>query len=536
MEQQPAAKEREEARSASDSLAPSGSAVVPLGVRFRKWKGEQDERKPMNNKQMRHDSIDDFDGGCCIVQHPWLFPSAAKKREEAWGSDVLYVGLRLRNDESEQRARDVSLPAAGCEKRQRMPQDSIDHFDGGRAFVQDPRRCPCCNGCYAVASCFITCHADGNIPVTRSHQITRATAIIQEVQTGQAAPFKNQLDYDASSTSVTSMCFHCYGEKFKGSKLHYVKNTCGGHSKLSAEWFNLRKRFYGRGAGVENKLVKHLFKQALAENPESELRLSDAYIVLCQQPLLATGADFHIVLGGGIMIIYSDPNCGTAPIQSKHWLRCSKKAGQHLAGGTCQRGKWHCPKTKCLQRWNWASGGSKRVLLIPDSDDMTKLRKVVIGRVSPAQEHTITLLKGAQLVLHAFHKGSNRKVALGKQAVINGIKILNQRAGKRILSSLEHITLKSANRQEIKRKGLIAYCEDSALSLSEPGQWYKALEVPSHTPELNDEDRQNLLDALCCFYDFSGSKPSSSGELRDAWDRAQSMQDACRRIYWPSWD
>ena len=64
----------------------------------------------------------------------------------------------------------------------------------------------------------------------------------------------------------------------------------------------------------------------------------------------------------------------------------------------------------------------------------------------------------------------------------------------------------------------------------------QALEVPSHTPELNDEDRQNLLDALSCFYDFSGSKPSSSGELRDAWDRAQSMQDECRKIYWPSLD
>ena len=47
------------------------------------------------------------------------------------------------------------------------------------------------------------------------------------------------------------------------------------------------------------------------------------------------------------------------------------------------------------------------------------------------------------------------------------------------------------------------------------------------------DHRAHLLDVLCCFYDFSGNKPSNTGELRDAWIRAQEKQNEYCRIYWP---
>ena len=90
---------------------------------------------------------------------------------------------------------------------------------------------------------------------------------------------------------------------------------------------------------------------------------------------------------------------------------------------------------------------------------------------------------------------------------------MNDASENRILKSLKHINIKSATTEQIEARGLAAYCEDIALSLKFPGSTYKALSVHADTEVLSDEDRQNLFDVLCCFYDFSQNKPNSKGEL-----------------------
>ena len=67
-----------------------------------------------------------------------------------------------------------------------------------------------------------------------------------------------------------------------------------------------------------------------------------------------------------------------------------------------------------------------------------------------------------------------------------------------------------------------------------PGSVYNALAVPASTPVITDIDRQAILDVLCCFYDFSGNKPSSNCDLKDAWERAQETPDEMRQMYWPT--
>ena len=122
---------------------------------------------------------------------------------------------------------------------------------------------------------------------------------------------------------------------------------------------------------------------------------------------------------------------------------------------------------------------------------------------------------------------------LGKQAIINAITRLNDRSSTRIITDLPGVNVQSATREEILARGLKPYCENNALSLGNPGCVYKALHVPSDTPVISDVDRQQILDALCCFYDFGNVKPSSKGELMDAWNRAVASQPEWRRIYWP---
>ena len=106
-----------------------------------------------------------------------------------------------------------------------------------------------------------------------------------------------------------------------------------------------------------------------------------------------------------------------------------------------------------MERWGWSAGGSKRLLLIPDAEDEGGLKKVVIGDVSPQQEHTITLLKSAQLLLKATDK-DNRTIKLGKQAILNAINRLNDKAEQRILQPLRSITVQTASSKEIADEGL----------------------------------------------------------------------------------
>ena len=92
--------------------------------------------------------------------------------------------------------------------------------------------------------------------------------------------------------------------------------------------------------------------------------------------------------------------------------------------------------------------------------------------------------------------------------------------------------MKSAGKQEIKNRMLQSYCENAALSLSTFGVAFKALEVPKDTPVISDDDRANLLDVLCCFYDFTLNKPSGTGDLRDAWDTVRRKQDTMSGVWW----
>ena len=120
---------------------------------------------------------------------------------------------------------------------------------------------------------------------------------------------------------------------------------------------------------------------------------------------------------------------------------------------------------------------------------------------------------------------------LGMPAIIAAISRLNEKSSLRILADLPSITGPTAKLAEIISKGLMPFCEHAALYLSAPGLVYKALEVPPDTPVLSDVDRQAILDALCCFYDFSKVKPSNKGGLMDAWNKAVDSQPEWRRIY-----
>ena len=155
---------------------------------------------------------------------------------------------------------------------------------------------------------------------------------------------------------------------------------------------------------------------------------------------------------------------------------------------------------------------------------------VLIGDTSHEQDHTITLLKSARLLEEAWtHLGE--KVKLGVPAIVNAIDQINDRAEDQILSAFPAQTTKSASFQEIYAKGCFPYHELGSLSLSRPGIVYKSVWVPPDATAISEKKREEILDALVCFYDMEDCKPANNGELMAAWITARRTQTKMRHIY-----
>ena len=120
---------------------------------------------------------------------------------------------------------------------------------------------------------------------------------------------------------------------------------------------------------------------------------------------VALAADFICVLAGNIYIVFNCGKCDNFPTKPNKWLRCTNKAMADKKGGTTEGGHWRCSRELCMERWGWSSDGSKRILLVtkvaegdkPPNGDSVEFEIAYIGEVTLQQEHTITLLKSAQL-------------------------------------------------------------------------------------------------------------------------------------------
>ena len=105
-----------------------------------------------------------------------------------------------------------------------------------------------------------------------------------------------------------SLCYMCYGRKFHGDDdSYFLKNTEKGRSKLSSEWFNLRKRVYERSQCLEEAILEWLFLKAGEKNPELGLALGEAYDLICKNPNVAIASDFVSCHGdgGGVILTFA---------------------------------------------------------------------------------------------------------------------------------------------------------------------------------------------------------------------------------------
>ena len=408
-------------------------------------------------------------------------------------------------------------------------------FDGARAVVLPPHKCDFCGQSYAYASCLVICRRDGCVPYMNSGRVAELKKQMERVTNPEKPPppFKPQLDVD-----VMSCCYRCYGKKFKGDAGYYVKDTPKGQSIVTSEFSNLRKKNKGRCKSEEAYTCKYLYKKACNEHPEHAVSLEEVYLTVCQSPELAKAADFSVTLGPGCFIQYTCSKCRTFPANPKFWLRCVSNSQGGGEGGTETSGHWRCPKTGCCERWTWRSGGSRRVLILPNVSSTAPtgsgVKMVLIGEVNEEENHLIGLIKAGKLLEHikAQHKGRGM-VKLGIPALVRAIDRMNELAGAKIIQDFPHELTKACSIEEIANHQVKSYCEDARLSLKYPGTYYKAIVVSEEIKAISPIARQELLDTLVCFFNVDRCKPKKPGACRNAWNRAKDAQEKLRhKIFW----
>ena len=474
--------------------------------------------------------------------------SQGMKCQAAPGSEGERKWKKVQADQERNKIMDIYRP---------LPETEIK-FDGGRAAVLPPHKCDTCGEYFAVASCLVMCTQKGDVPYMNPGLVSSLLSRMRQVVTGEPPPaFSNWLDpsvHADTDNQVLSCCYRCYGEKVHGNINHYLKNDEEtGRSKVTSEFFNLRKRNQGRSEKEEQSTCKNLFEKACKEHPEHEVSLGEVYLEICKTPALAVAADFIVTLGPDCYIQYTCTFCKEFPANPKWWLRCVPQSMSQLPGGTQQNGHWRCPRADCCGRWTWRKGGCQRVLILPPhkasspastesgaakkSDTESSpapagsgagaLRMAIIGKCTPEQDHIINLIKAGKLVQQIRTKDGST-VELGIPALVRAIDRLNILAENRLLQSFPSISRKACDWDDLRNHQVTPYCENEALSLRWLGAYYKSISIPDDTPTMEDGVRQELLDTLLCFFNLDNCRPKNKGELMTAWKKARATQERQR--------
>ena len=392
-------------------------------------------------------------------------------------------------------------------------------------------KCDVCEESYVHASFLVQCDQEGNVPYGSSHMaqgMKRLADLIEEDEQ-QKDPFHNMIDKDSGKESLQSMCYKCHGLVAHNDENHYVKRVDADKVVLHSQFGNLRKKWHGRDERTENRILAAMAWNEWSKMP-SHLTWEDVYKAVVGNSDVAAAGDFHVMLGAGVQLRYTCPQCFYGPLHPKYWLRCVNDGRRHQPGGTKEGGDWRCPWEGCLQKWSWGRAGKLRAILVPETDESNNLEMMVIGPTTSVQEHTISLLKAGKL-LEAVELEDGSLQDLGKPALVSAIRKLNEEAAEQVVQSqLERHSKKTASMQELRDKGINPYCEDRELSLAQPGVRTNALYLPPETPVISPGLLDELLDLLVCFYDLS-DVTAKGHEIKQALKKAIAVQEARRKEF-----
>jgi len=146
------------------------------------------------------------------------------------------------------------------------------------------------------------------------------------------------------------------------SKRFYLK-ACG--TKLTAEWYNLRKKRKGLGGDVakQNETIKYLYDKAMELcDEETKIKAQKLFDFIKDSPEFVALADWNPCLSPDVFIQYRCAKCKMAPLKQCSWFRCVQPCDAENQDGTMSvRGDWRCAAKYMSTAWDTGAGACLRI-------------------------------------------------------------------------------------------------------------------------------------------------------------------------------
>ena len=97
----------------------------------------------------------------------------------------------------------------------------------------------------------------------------------------------------------------------------------------------MRKKIYGVSERQELATLKTIREIEDKKQAFEKCQLDQAYAAILENPLAAHASDYVQEMPGGILLVYTCPECEWAPTQMKDWTRCVTK---HVAEQKDEKG------------------------------------------------------------------------------------------------------------------------------------------------------------------------------------------------------
>ena len=137
------------------------------------------------------------------------------------------------------------------------------------------------------------------------------------------------------------------------------------------------------------------------------------------------------------------------------------------------------------------------------------------------------LLRAATLLQEVIVSGGILK--LGESALIKAIRTFDWRDGKAIYRCIvPRGTFPVATRAQVEAKTdpvIEPYCAHPDLSLNRFGGHLLAVQADAHTRPMTPTRRWDLLQTMCCFFDFTKCRPKPGSRAMDAYERIIDVQN-----------
>ena len=241
--------------------------------------------------------------------------------------------------------------------------------------------------------------------------------------------------------------------------------------------------------GIQHKLENP--KDGSAPIPKT-VSVEKVYETLQSQPSVRSASDFVAVFGPDMYLIYGCGGCQKYPLRSSSWYRCVRLDQANQEGGTDTKGHWRC--CACLKKWDWGSGGEKRLVVVGDHEDYCM---ALIGEASQSVENKLNFLKACQMLTAL----DGRPVT--KEHLLEVIKELNDTVEGKLFKFAEATTCTA---QPVDN-GCIIYCEDERLSMKRPGTTYRALDLDGRNEPLRmlePDEQEFIIDVAAAIMNIEG--------------------------------